>query len=113
MDRLFIFRPNDDAIGSHPIYVVRLTDPTGGVTLFGIDRRSHAIRRMGFMTPRGWHERHYDDFIRLKRPDWLQARSVTLFYNGVKANTVTWRKVRVNPQIDPALFTYPGTPRGN
>jgi hypothetical protein len=99
-------RVADDVAGRHPLYVVRLTDPAGGVTLFGIDRRSFAIRRMGFMTPRGWHERHYDDFVRLRNPDWLQAREVTLFYNGVRANTVYWRRYEVNPTIDPNVFSY-------
>lgn len=106
-------RVADDMLGPHRLYMVRLTDPTGGVTLFGIDRKSHAIRRMGFATPRGWHERHYDDFIRLKNPDWLQARTVTLFYNGVRANRLHWRKVRVNPPIDPAVYAYPGQAAGN
>ena len=31
------------------------------------------------------------------RPDWLQTRTVTLLYNGVRANVVRWRKVSVNP----------------
>jgi hypothetical protein len=101
-------RVADNRLGNHRLYMVRLTDPTGGVTLFGIDQRSHAIRYMGFATPRGWHERHYDDFIRLRDPDWLQAREVTLYYNGVKANTVHWRKVQVNPWIDPKIFAYSG-----
>jgi len=100
-------RVADNLLGTHRLFMVRLTDPQGGVTLFGIDQRSHAIRYMGFATPRGWHERHYDDFIRLRRPNWLQARSVTLYYNGVKANTVRWRKVQVNPQIDRSIFLYP------
>ena len=100
-------RVADGEAGPHKIHFVRLTDPQGGVTLFGIDQQSFAIRRMAFMTPRGWHERHYDDFVRLKNPDWLQARSVSLFYNGVKANTVFWKTTKVNAQIDPALFSPP------
>ncbi len=100
-------RVADGAQGPHPIFLVRLTDPKGGVTLFGIDRKSYAIRTMAFMTPRGWHERHYDDFIRLKNPDWLQARTVTLFYNGVKANMVRWKTVTVNKAIAPSLFSAP------
>ena len=83
---------------------VRLTDPTGAVTLFGIDRGSYAIRRMSFATPRGWHERIYDDFVRLKPSGWLQARSVTLYYNGIKQNTVRWRDAVVDGPIDDALF---------
>lgn len=100
-------RVADGMQGRHALYLVRLTDPKGGVTLFGIDRQSYAIRTMAFMTPRGWHERHYDDFVRLKNPDWLQARTVTLFYNGVKANTVYWRTVKVNQTIPPAVFKAP------
>ncbi len=101
-------RMPDDRIGPHAIYLVRLSDPKGGVTLFGIDRRSYAIRSMAFATPRGWHERTYDDFIRLKNPDWLQARHVTLRYNGVKQNEVFWTETRVNAPINEDLFAPPG-----
>ena len=100
-------RVADDRIDGHPIYLVRLTDPRGGVTLFGIDRATYAIRTMGFMTPRGWHLRTYDDFVRLKNPDWLQARKVTLYYNGVKANEVHWTKAVVNAPVDAKLFSPP------
>ena len=100
-------RVADDSIDGHPIYLVRLTDPQGGATLFGIDRATYAIRTMGFTTPRGWHLRTYDDFVRLKNPDWLQARKVTLYYNGVKANEVYWAKAVVNAPIDEGLFRVP------
>lgn len=92
----------------HPIWVVRLTDPKGGITLFGIDQTMHAIRTMGFTTPRGWHERHYADFVAQSTPRrWLQARRVTLLYNGVKANTVHWERWEIDGPVDPALFAPP------
>lgn len=100
-------RVPDGAIGAHRLLMVRLTDPGGGVTLFGIDAETHAIRTMGFTTPKGWHERHYDDFVSGKRPRWLQARKVTLLYNGVKANEVYWRTFKVNAPIDDKLFAPP------
>lgn len=100
-------RVADGRVDGHALYMVRLTDPQGGVTLFGIDQASHAIRTMGFMTPRGWHERHYDDFVSQASPRWLQSRRVTLYYNGVKANVVFWERFEVNGAIDPALFTPP------
>lgn len=100
-------RVPDDAIAGHPLYMVRLTDPSGGVTLFGIDQQSYAIRTMGFATPKGWHVRTYDDFVTLANPRWLQARHVTLYYNGVKANEVFWTETRVNAPIDDALFATP------
>ena len=87
--------------------MVRLTDPKGGVTLFGIDQKTHAIRTMGFTTPRGWHMRTYDYFVRLKNPDWLQARKVVLYYNGVKSNEVYWTKTTVNASVDEVIFPLP------
>lgn len=104
-------RVPDDAIGAHRLYMVRLTDPAGGVTLFGIDAGSYAIRMMAFMTPKGWHMRTYDDFVTLRNPRWLQARHVTLYYNGVKQNEVFWTMTRVNAPIDDALFAPPAAPQ--
>lgn len=91
---------------ARPIALIRVISPDGAHTLFGIDRQSHYIRYMGFVTPRGFHERHYDDFVRLPS-GWVQAREVTLFYNGVKANTVFWQEVKVGEPIDPGLFAPP------
>lgn len=98
-------RVADRNVEGHALYIVRLTDPTGTVTLFGMDKGSYAVRYMGFMTPRGWHERIYDDFYHPpSAPQWLQAGRVTLYYNGVKQNTVYWTSAEVNAAIDPAVF---------
>lgn len=99
-------RAPDRDIGGHEVALIRVVSPDGAATLFGIDQQSHYIRYMGFVTPRGFHERHYDDFIRLPS-GWVQAREVTLFYNGVKANTVYWREVKPGEAIDPSLFSPP------
>lgn len=97
----------DDDIAGHALYIVQLTDPDGGETLFGIDQKSHAIRMMGFRTPKGWHHRTYDDFITLENPRWLQARHVTLYYDGRKSNEVFWTETRVNAEIEAGLFSPP------
>ncbi len=97
----------DRSVDGHALDMVRIKDPGGQATVFGIDRESRFIRYMGFSTPKGWHERVYDDFIMLDKPRWLQAREVTLFYNGVRANTVHWREVQVDVPLDPALFAPP------
>lgn len=102
-------RVPDDTVAGHPLYMVRLTDPGGTATLFGVDQQSFAIRVMGFASPRGWHVRTYDDFYRLPGSRWLQARKVTLYYNGVKANEVTWADATVNAAIDDAVFTPAST----
>ena len=100
-------RAPDRSVDGHPLDMVRVIDPAGQATLFGIDHDSHFIRTMGFATPRGWHERVYDDFVLFENPRWLQAREVTLYYNGVRQNTVFWRSAVVGQPIDPILFTRP------
>ena len=95
------------SLDGHQLDMVRIADPGGQTTLFGFDHESHFIRYMGFATPRGWHERHYSDFIMLAAPRWIQAREVTLFYNGLRQNTVHWRSVQVGAEIDPAIFAPP------
>jgi hypothetical protein len=91
----------------HPVHLVRLTDPKGSISLFGIDTKTYAVRSIGFTTPRGWHERHYDDFVRQAAPAWLQAREVTLYYNGAKSNTVFWQTWQIDRPIDDAVFAPP------
>ena len=100
-------RAPDRTIDGHALDMVRIVDPAGQATLFGFDRKSRYIRYMGFATLRGWHERVYDDFVHYRKPRWLQARSVTLFYNGVRQNTVYWRKATVGEPIDPSVFAMP------
>lgn len=94
----------DDEVNGHPSYIVELTDPTGTKSLFGVDKESFAIRMVGFRTPKGWHVRTYQDFITLENPRWLQARRVTLYYEGRKANEVFWTSYQVNADVDPKLF---------
>ena len=100
-----IERAPDRSVDGHPLAMLRIVDGQGAATLFGIDRGSRLIRYMGFRTPRGFHERTYDDFLR--SPGWVQARRVTLTYDGVKQNEVRWAKVTVDPPLDPALFAPP------
>ena len=98
--------PSRDIAG-HMIDLVRIIDPQGQATLFGFDSESRFVRYMAFRTPRGWHERIYDDFIRLPDNGWLQARTVTLLYDGVKANTVYWREVAVGEELPQEIFSAP------
>ncbi|MFN6934627.1 MAG: hypothetical protein ACK4NZ_05695 [Tsuneonella sp.] len=94
-------------VDGHALDMIRVIDPSGQATLFGIDRQSRFVRYMGFSSPLGWHERVYDDFVVLENPRWLQAREVTLFYNGVRANTVHWKVARVNEALPTETFAVP------
>lgn len=93
--------PDDEADG-HAVWMVRVTDPQGTATLFGIDKAKGWIRLVGFATPRGWHVRHYDDFAVAR--GWTQPRHVTLYYNGVKQNEVFWTGWTVDAPLDAKIF---------
>jgi hypothetical protein len=93
-------------IGGRNTNIVRIRDPEGQQTLFGFDAESGFITYMAFDAPLGWHERLYSDFIRLEN-GWVQARRVTLIYDGVIANSVFWSETCVNKTLDPALFRPP------
>ena len=86
--------------------IVRITDPKGADTLFGFDNESGFITYLAFDTPRGFHERLYDDFVKLEN-GWVQARSVTLLYDGMMNNTVFWSETKVGEAVEPWVFTPP------
>lgn len=94
----------DDLVDAQPCRVVKVIDPSGTETVFAIDRDSAAIRRVGFDTPRGWHERIYSDFRWLDDPGFQQPMRVRLYYQGVKTNDIQWQEARVNQPIDAAVF---------
>lgn len=103
-------RRPDDLLDGQPAYLVELTDPAGGKTLFGFRQSDFAILYVGFDTPRGWHERRYSHFFRKPGYDWLQAGRVRLFYNGVKANEAIWTDYRIGEPMNDRLFQPEGPP---
>jgi hypothetical protein len=99
-----LVRLPDDLVDGHKVHVLRIIDPSKQETLFAFDATSFAIRKAGFMTPKGWHERIYSDFKTFQNPRWLQAQSIRLYYNGVLQNVLNWREVWVNPELPDSLF---------
>jgi hypothetical protein len=91
-------RKTDDEIESEPCFVVEVRDPSGTATTFWIDQSGFEIRRVGFETPKGWHERTYSEFFRLSN-GWLQPGRVRLRYRGVLFNDVYWSHAEVNAPI--------------
>lgn len=94
----------DDQVEGHASYVVRVIDPTGGETTLWIDCTSFAIRKVGFDTPRGWHERIYSDFFRVEPSGFMQPGCVRLYYRGALTNDITWEKAVVNESIADEVF---------
>lgn len=97
-------RQPDDFVDDQPAYFVKLTDPTGGTTLFAFRQSDYAILYVGFDTPRGWHERRYSHFFSLPGSDWVQAGRVRLFYNGVKSNEAIWTHYEVGAEYPESQF---------
>jgi hypothetical protein len=79
------------------------SDAGMGQTIFWIDQQSFEIRKVGFDTPKGWHERVYSDFFRLAN-GWLQPGRVRLSYRGALTNDVRWTSAQVNTPIAPERF---------
>lgn len=96
----------DDQVDGKPSFTVRVTDPGGADTLFGISRTDYAILMVGFDTPRGWHERTYSEFFSKPGARWRQPGLVRLYYDGVKQNEVRWTDFVANEPIDPAVFRF-------
>ncbi|WP_054112288.1 hypothetical protein [Brevundimonas sp. AAP58] len=94
----------DDTADGRPIHVVRIADPSGGETLFGIATDDHSILWLGFETPRGWHERCYSDFYRNPGVSFTQPGRVRLFYDGVKQNEIRWTGYALNEDLPRSLF---------
>ncbi|MEM1440268.1 MAG: hypothetical protein AAGF61_15010 [Pseudomonadota bacterium] len=97
----------DDLVDGSPTYVINVVDPAGGETRFAIAQGDYAILRVGFDTPRGWHERIYSDFFSNEGERWRQPARVRLYYDGVKANEVIWTAYAINDTLPDCLFVLP------
>jgi len=97
----------DDLIDGKPAFMVKVLDPAGGETTFGISHNDYKILKVGFETSRGWHERIYSDFYSNPGDEWLQPGRVRLFYDGEKANEVIWERYVINQDLPDCLFVLP------
>lgn len=101
-------READTTVDGQPAYRVRVTDPAGSETVFAIARDDHRVLRVGFATPRGWHERVYRDFRWVGTADgrrFRQPGALRLVYDGRVEREITWTTAVVNAPIDAALFS--------
>ncbi len=97
-------------IDGKPVYMVELTDPAGGQTLFGIHRDTYEILYVGFETSRGWHERRYSNYFSKPDVSWQQAGSVRLFYDGILANEAVWTDFSVGGEYTDDTFIITDAP---
>ncbi len=103
-DGFTLTRMADDQVEGHACYFIRVTDPSGGQTLFAIDRRDSSIRLVAWDTPQGWHHRIYSDFYWVEDPGFRQPGRVRLYYDGVKNVDIRWTDATVNAPIADETF---------
>lgn len=97
----------DEVVEGRPVRVVRITDPSGQATTFSMAKDDDAILRLGFDTPRGWHERLYSDFFRKPGVSWVQPGRVRLYYGGVIQNEIFWTDFELDRPMPDELFVVP------
>ena len=97
----------DGDVGGRPTHTVRVTDPAGQKTLFGIDRESFHILSAAWQSPRGWHERRYSEFYRVGTEGFLQPGRVRHYYEGVKSVDIHWTSAEIGNAIPDATFVLP------
>jgi len=106
-------RMTDDQVEGHPCHFVRVTDPTGTRTLFGIDQQTYAVRSAGWQTPKGFHQRLYSDFYKVGER-FVQPGRVRHYYDGVKAVDIRWTSAEIGQPIPDATFVPgPGVKSGS
>ncbi len=103
-----VTRMADDQVEDRAAWTVRVADPGGGRTMFWIDQVDHTVRKVGFETPRGWHERIYSDFYMVERPRFQQPGRVRLYYAGALVSDIRWTAAVVDAPIADAVFVLGG-----
>jgi hypothetical protein len=95
----------DDQVEGRPCFFVRVTDPSGQTTLFGIDQQDYSIRSAAWQSPRGWHQRLYSDFYRVGgESGFLQPGRVRHYYDGVKSVDIRWTSAELGTAIPDDIF---------
>jgi len=97
-------RLTDDQVEGRPCFFVRVTDPSGQTTLFGIDQQEFSIRSAAWQSPRGWHQRLYSEFYRVGDAGFLQPGRVRHYYDGVKSVDIHWTSAELGTAIPDATF---------
>ncbi|MFT3754362.1 MAG: hypothetical protein QM769_00195 [Pseudoxanthomonas sp.] len=102
-------RMADDQVEGRAAWTIRVADPAGGNTLFWIDQMDHSVRKVGFATTRGWHERIYSDFYMVDSAQgggrrFQQPGRVRLYYGGALVSDIRWTRAEVDAPIAHDVF---------
>lgn len=97
----------DDQVEGRPSHTIRVTDPSGAMTLFAVDAIDFRILSAAWQSPRGWHERRYSDFYRVGSQGFLQPGRVRHYYEGVKTVDIRWTSAEIGIPIPDSTFILP------
>lgn len=94
----------DDQVEGQPCYFVRVKDPSGTQTLFGVDQQDFNVRSAQWRTTKGWHQRIYSNFYRVPGSKFLQPGRVRHFYDSAKAVDINWTSAEIGAPIADEVF---------
>ena len=94
----------DDLVDGAPSHTVRVTDASGGSSLFSVRKSDARIVRIVFATPRGLHDRIFSDFFTKPGVKWVQPGRVRSYINGVKEAEFTYSDFAIGKAMADSLF---------
>ena len=94
----------DDMVDGKPAYNVRVTDPFGESAVFSVRLADARLVRVQFLTPRGLHDRIFDEFFTKPGSPWVQPGRVRSFINGEKEAEFTYSDFTIGAKLPDDLF---------
>lgn len=94
----------DDLVDGRASYTVRVSDPSGGSSLFSIRKSDARVVRIVFATPRGLHDRIFSDFFTKPGVKWVQPGRVRSYVNGIKEAEFTYSDFAIGKPMKDELF---------
>ena len=83
------------------------------LTRMADDQVAHSVRKVGFDTPRGWHERIYSELYMVQTAQaeggrFQQPGRVRLYYDGALVSDIRWTGAVVDAPIADGVFVLDG-----
>ncbi len=97
-------REPDDHVDGAPVFSVTVIDPSGGRGVFSLRKDDYRMARVAFATPRGFHERRFDNFFTKDGISWVQPGRTRSWLNGVRAYDFIYTDFEVNEEIPIETF---------
>ena len=97
-------REPDDMVDGYPVFAISVIDPSGGRGVFALRKADYRMARVAFATPRGFHERRFDNFFTKPGISWVQPGRTRSWLNGVRAYDFIYTDFEVDEEIPAETF---------